>query len=121
MRKIVSLVLVAVLTAVTLWAEPVVKTVDLDGEKYTFISDTEYKAVNIGNRSDDELIKIMIDVFTPEINGKHYECLESAFTEVDVIAKEYPRYWLVSEDESLIVIYNSLSDGRMVALVFSAE
>lgn len=119
MKKILSLVLVVMLAVTAVFAETVVKTIHLGEEEYTFLTDTEYKAVNVGSHSDDELMRIMIENFPSEIAGKHYVCIESAFTEPDAIVKKYPRYWLISEDESLIIVYNSLSDGRMAALAFT--
>lgn len=118
MRKVLGLVLM-MLVAVTLWAKPVAFKTNLDGEEYLFVSDDEYTVLHVdASISDDEIIRVLIGDFPSEIAGKHYKCIESAFIELDAFAKEYPQYWIINEKKGLIAVYQSLSDGRVVALVF---
>lgn len=119
MRKILSLVLVGMIAAVTLWAKPVAFKTNLDGEEYLFVSDDENKVLPVdASISDDEIIRVLIDDFPSEIADKHYKCIESAFIELDAFTKEYPQYWIINEKKGIIAVYQSLSDGRVVALVF---
>lgn len=121
MKKILSLVLVGMIAAVTLWAKPVAYTVPSDVQEYTLVTDTEYEVLPADGISDNEIMLTLIDTFPAEINGKHYkfiDCVETTPSEVD---KTFPNYWMISEDRSHILVHRSLSDGRTLGLLFQAE
>lgn len=122
MRKIVSLVFVGMIAAVTLWAKPVAFTLPSSDQEYTLVTDTEYKVLPVDGISDNEIVLTLIDNFPAEIGDKHYEFAYCEFNNItSEVDKKYPHYWMISEDRSYIVVYRSLSDGRVVSLLFRTE
>lgn len=118
MKKMMIVLVLMMMTVVAVFAKPVAFNVDLDGEKYLFLSDTENKVLDSGNMSDDEIIERLKDVDLGGVAGKNYKCIYVKIKNtLDEVDKKYPYYWLISEDKSHIIVYQGLSDGRMVMLL----
>ena len=119
MKKLLMILMMVFAVGCGAFAKTITSVVNIGEEKYIFITDDTYKALPVDGRSDYEIVKLLKDCMPSSIGSKHTDYIGFVFNnELNTMAKTYPQYWLINEAKDYIFIDQSLSDGRMLRMIY---
>ena len=117
MKKILTVLMMTLMMAGSLFAKPV----DFKTDSYYILADDENEQVDFSWLSDANIITLLVNAF-PKKTGEHeYKYVGFSFEEVDELSEKYFRYLMVSKNNKHVLLVQNLGDGRQIMLRFKIK
>ena len=118
MKKILTVLMMTLMMAGSLFAKPV----DFETDNYYIVADDETKQVDFSGLSDVEIIVKVVNAI-PEKTGEYKNVLYGIVFEKedDKLAKKYINYFQYTKDGRILNVAQNLGDGRVLYVFFNIE
>lgn len=116
MKKIIT-VLMVLMVATSVFAKSVVLYFD----DSFLVADDERKPHDFSGKSDEEILKLILECMPKEINGRKPVYLKHEITKIDEYAKKYNNYIVADYEQTVACLGENLGNGRMIIISYMLE